>query len=209
MPTRIKICGVRRAGDVHAASRLGVEAVGLNFVPESPRYVGGIEAAKKLIAASVAPDMQWAGVFVNPTMEQVKKTTTALNLRIVQLHGEELPAFVREVKQALGVTVWKALRVSTAADLKVMDIFECDGFVVDAKVPGVRGGSGKTFDWNILKDISRKAPLILSGGLKPANVAAAIAAVSPDWVDVASGVESAPGVKNAELIREFVLNARH
>lgn len=209
MELRIKLCGVRRAGDVRTAARLGVQSVGLNFVAESLRYVGGLDAAQRLIDESQAPAMQWSGVFVNPALKHVTHLATALGLKIVQLHGEETPAFVREVKAALPLaTVWKALRAATADDLKVMAIYECDGFVVDAKVAGVRGGSGQSFDWNILKDIQRSRPLILSGGLKPSNVALAVKIVHPDWVDVASGVETAPGIKSAELIEEFVFNAR-
>ena len=194
---------------MRAAARVGVQAVGLNFVEESPRYIGGLDAAQRLIDESGAPQMWWAGVFVNPTLKHVTHLASALGLKIVQLHGEETPALVREVKAALpGVTVWKALRAATIEDLKVMNIYECDGFVVDAKVAGVRGGSGQTFDWKILNGINRKTPLVLSGGLKPSNVAAAVAIAKPDWIDVASGVETAPGHKSAELIQQFVLSAR-
>jgi phosphoribosylanthranilate isomerase len=210
MALKIKICGVRRAGDVRRASIMGVHAVGINFVPESPRYIGELASAQRLIEESRAPGMQWAGVFVNPTMDFVTSTVAALKLSIVQLHGEETPDFVQRLKGELGggVDVWKALRASTVQDLAAMENYDCAAFVVDAKVAGVRGGSGQTFDWSILKGVSRKAPLVLSGGLKPSNVAGAVAMVRPDWVDVASGVETAPGVKSPELIQQFVINAR-
>jgi phosphoribosylanthranilate isomerase len=207
---KIKICGVRRAGDVRRAALLGVHAVGINFVPESPRYIGDVSAAQKLIDESSAPGMIWAGVYVNAELDFITHSVKTLKLGIVQLHGEESPEFVQRVKSALGndVAVWKALRAATIQDLKAMNDYDCAGFVVDAKVAGVRGGSGQTFDWSILKGVSRKSPLILSGGLKPSNVGGAVAMVRPDWVDVASGVETKPGVKSPELIQQFVLNAR-
>jgi phosphoribosylanthranilate isomerase len=180
----------------------------LNFVPESPRYIGGLEAARQLIEDSDIPEMRWAGVFVNASAKVIQEAVITLNLQIVQLHGDELPDFVFTLKTALGMDtlVWKALGAATKEDLAILPDYDCDGFVIDAKVPGVRGGSGQTFDWRILEGIDRSVPLILSGGLKPSNIAEAVKIVQPDWVDVASGVEISAGIKSNALMEEFVQN---
>jgi phosphoribosylanthranilate isomerase len=205
MPTLIKICGVKDPAHVVAAADAGAHAIGLNFVPQSKRFVGGVDRAAQLIAACSPVQIIWAGVFVNPDFDELIKTQEALKLGILQLHGDESPEFVRRVKARAGsVKVWKAFRVAARADLMRISEFECDGILLDAKVIGERGGTGQAFDWTILKDFKRTAPLILSGGLTPQNVAEAIGAVNPDWVDVASGVESAPGRKSAILIAEFI-----
>ncbi len=204
---RVKICGVKRIEDAQAAGRLGANALGLNFAPESPRYIGGIAAARQLIDAAQAPStLQWAGVFVNPPLESVCECVERLGLSIVQLHGEETPDDVANVRRKLpaGVALWKAVRVASVADLNALDRYVCDAWVLDSKVAGVRGGSGQRFDWSILKDIPRTRPIVLSGGLTPDNVAESIRTVKPDWVDTASGVELAPGVKDESKMSAFI-----
>ena len=205
---RVKICGVKRPEDIAAVLAAGADAVGLNFVARSPRYIGDRAAAAKLIDSAHGAPLKWCGVFVDATLDEVCATAEALKLDVVQLHGDESPEFARAVKLRLGTTVWKALRIGAAADLAVLAEFDCDGWVLDSKVEGVHGGSGKTFDWSLVSKIKRATELILSGGLHPGNVAQAIQQTSPDWVDVASGVESAPGVKDAAKIRDFVLASR-
>ncbi|MFH0938550.1 MAG: phosphoribosylanthranilate isomerase [Planctomycetota bacterium] len=204
---RIKICGVKCPADVFVATQAGATAVGINLVPESLRWIGGVNAAHRLIMDSKATDkLLWAGVFVNPDLVELVRITTILRLQIVQLHGEETPDFVLALKRRLpkNVAIWKAMRVASADDLEPLKTYQCDAWLVDAKVAGTRGGSGKTFDWSILQRMQRSVPLVLSGGLNPTNVAQAIHVVAPDWVDVASGVESTPGVKDAALIAAFV-----
>jgi phosphoribosylanthranilate isomerase len=203
MQPRIKICGVSRHMDVLAAARAGAHAIGLNFVPESPRYIGGLERAQELRAA---PGLLWVGVFVHPPLHTVLSLVEALRLDVVQLHGEERPEYVGRLRRRLAanVAVWKAIRVAAPGDLEAAKDYPCDAWLIDAKVAGVRGGSGQTFDWGLLQGFARTKPLVLSGGLNPANVAEAVREVRPDWVDAASGVESAPGIKDAELMRRFV-----
>ena len=204
---RVKICGITRADDARAAAEAGAHALGLNFVPESARYIGGVPEARALVDEADAPEeLWWAGVFVNPEAAAVLEAVRVLGLQVVQLHGEETPAFVRELKQKLPrqVALWKAQRVSGPQDLAALEEYTCDGWLVDAKVSGIRGGSGQTFDWSILRGLRRRGPFILSGGLTPDNVGAAIHEVAPDWVDVASGVESAPGIKDRPLMEKFM-----
>jgi phosphoribosylanthranilate isomerase len=206
---RVKICGVRRPADVAAVIAAGADAIGLNFFPKSSRFVGDREAAQKLIDYADGARLEWCGVFVNASLDDVCQTAEALKLNTVQLHGDETPEFAQSVKQRLGSTkVWKALRIGSEADIAGLTAFACDGWVLDSKVDGVRGGSGKTFDWSLVSKINRTSELILSGGLHPDNVADAIRQTAPDWVDVASGVESAPGVKDAKLIAAFVAESR-
>ena len=207
--TKTKICGVTRAEDARAAARAGAHALGLNFAPESPRYAGGLESACALVKQARTGGMKkvlWAGVFVNPGLEEVLRAVQAIGLRIVQLHGEEPPAFVAQLKRRLNtqVAVWKAFRVGAARDLEALSRYACDAWLVDAKCGPVRGGSGKTFDWDILEAVPRSKPLVLAGGLNPENVREAVRRVKPEWVDTASGVETAPGIKDAKLIERFI-----
>ncbi|MGD0088608.1 MAG: phosphoribosylanthranilate isomerase [Planctomycetota bacterium] len=211
--TRIKICGITRAEDACAAARAGAHALGLNFAPESPRFAGGIERARQLVAQAGSAAHQcgpggilWAGVFVNPSVDEVLGAVRALGLQVVQLHGEEPAALAAQLKQRLGAqaAVWKAFRVGAEKDLAELQSYTCDAWLVDAKCSAVRGGSGQVFDWEILKALPRTRPLVLAGGLNPENVREAVRRVKPDWVDTASGVEAAPGVKDRRLIERFV-----
>lgn len=208
---RIKICGVKRIEDATAAARLGTHAIGINFVPESSRFIGGLEQARELVARSSAPaELLWAGVFANPSEADVEKAV-GIGLRIVQLHGEETPEFVKMLREKLppSVLLWKAFRIAQASDLEQLPTFTaCDGWVLDAKSAGVRGGTGKTFDWDLLKSIRRLKPIVLAGGLHPDNVQDAVRRVGPEWVDVASGIESAAGVKDCGQMERFIRGAK-
>jgi phosphoribosylanthranilate isomerase len=209
---QIKICGIRRVEDARAAVVAGASAIGLNFVPESPRFVGSLEAARNLIELSnERKTIRWAGVFVNPTQDQVSEAASFLKLDIVQLHGDEDTEFIAAVRKSLPnqTQVWKAVRVGSADDLKNVADCECDAWLVDSKVVGVRGGSGHVFDWKLLNNFRRDKPLVLSGGLHPGNVGDALRQVRPEWFDVASGVESSPGIKDAMLMERFVRAAKY
>ncbi len=156
--------------------------------------MGGAREAAALMAECAHLGVEWAGVFVDPDFDELLALQAALGFDILQLHGNETPAFIEKVKARIsGVKIWKAFRVAKRRDLAPVADYACDGILLDAKVLGAHGGTGQTFDWSILGDFKRPAPLILSGGLNPRNVAEAVRAVQPDWVDVASGVESAPG----------------
>ncbi|HEY3323975.1 MAG TPA: phosphoribosylanthranilate isomerase [Planctomycetota bacterium] len=209
--TKIKICGITRVEDSRAAIALGADAIGVNFVKESPRYIGEPANARALIEQSgPGAKILWAGVFARWTIDQIVIAVRTAGLQIVQLHGDESPEFVADIKSRLprGVSVWKAFRVATAADLEPLGNYPCDANLVDAKCAGVLGGSGQRFDWSLLKNISRQKPLVLAGGLGPDNVTEAVREVRPDWVDVASGVESKPGVKDNALVERFITAAR-
>ncbi len=209
MIPRIKICGVKHAEHVITAVQGGATAIGLNFVPPSSRYVGGVKEALELIHACASVPVEWAGLFVNPNFDELKVVLAAVEFQIIQLHGSESPEFVRRVKsRARGAKVWKAFRVATKDDLTPIADYDCDGVVLDSKVAGTFGGTGQAFDWNLLEGFPRSVPLILSGGLNPGNVANAIGIVNPDWVDVASGVESSPGEKCSEKILQFIKEAQ-
>jgi phosphoribosylanthranilate isomerase len=208
---QIKICGIKRVEDARAAVVAGASMIGLNFAPESPRFVGGLQFARELIEQSgVRDEARWAGVFVNPSIEDACEAVRLARLDVVQLHGEEDAAFVAALRQKLPafVHIWKALRVASAADLAGVPECGCEAWVVDSKVAGVRGGSGHVFDWSLLKFFRRDKQLVLSGGLNAGNVGQAVQQVNAEWYDVASGVESSPGIKDAVLMERFVRAAK-
>lgn len=204
---RVKICGVKHPRHAQAAWRAGAAALGLNFFPASSRYIGGVENARALMQSAPPSNGKWAGVFVNESLASLEQIQSELKLDILQLHGNETPEFVCGVKHAFPqAEVWKAFRVATREDLKTIPDFACDGWLLDAKVAGLHGGAGVSFDWSILDALPRSTTLILSGGLNPNNVAEAIRQVRPNWVDIASGVEISPGEKSVELIEAFLKN---
>jgi phosphoribosylanthranilate isomerase len=208
---KVKICGVTRPEDARAAVAAGADAIGINFAPESKRYIGSIERAADLIKKTdKAHAISWAGVFVNSPGADIERAVRELSLAIVQLHGDETPQDVAALRLTLphGTMIWKVFRISGENDLAAVTQYKCDGWLLDARYEGARGGEGKSFDWNVLKGLARTTPIVLAGGLTPENVSQAVAQVRPDWVDVASGVESAPGVKAADKIERFVRGAR-
>jgi phosphoribosylanthranilate isomerase len=140
---------------------------------------------------------------VNPTLEHVAGIAEQVGLTMIQLHGDEGPTFCGEVARRTGCKVIKAVRVHSRADIQALSAYHTDFHLMDSYVPGVRGGTGETFEWELARAHRGKIPFILSGGLRPENVAAAIGAVRPHAVDVASGVESAPGVKDHALLEAF------
>ncbi|MBA2240746.1 MAG: phosphoribosylanthranilate isomerase [Solirubrobacterales bacterium] len=197
---RVKICGITRPEDAETATGLGAWALGLNLWDESPRYCPPEEAAE--IAAAFRRRAEIVGVFVNPTLGEVRSAVEDLSLAMVQLHGDEGPAFCREVSRRTGAKVIKALGVRSGADVQAAATYRTDFHLLDAYTPA-RGGSGESFDWGLAGRHRSKAPTILAGGLTPENVAEAIGVVRPYAVDVASGVESSPGVKSEAKLREF------
>jgi phosphoribosylanthranilate isomerase len=142
-------------------------------------------------------------VFVNPTLEVVAATADAVGLTMLQLHGDEGPVFCGEAARRTGCKVIKAARVRGRSDIQALGPFHTDYHLLDSHVPGLPGGTGDTFEWEHARAHSAKVPMILSGGLTPANVAEAIAIVRPFAVDVASGVEARPGIKDHDQLRAF------
>lgn len=207
---KIKFCGVTREQDAELAVSLGAWAVGMILWPHSPRAVSTDQAAE--LAALLKRRAESVGVFLNPTLDEVAEAVEATGLTIVQLHGQEGPSFCIEVARRTGCKVIKAMRVRANADIQVLGQFHTDFHLLDSYVPGVPGGSGEVFNWNLAiehrrltppKGKGQRTPLIVSGGLTADNVGAAIDLIKPWGVDVASGVESAPGYKDADLMRAF------
>jgi phosphoribosylanthranilate isomerase len=186
-PVKIKFCGITNVADAERAVAAGAWALGLNFWTGSPRYCAPEEAAE--IAGAVRRQVEVAGVFVNASLDSIAATADAVGLTMVQLHGDEGPSFCAEVGRRTGCKVIKALRVRSGADIQAAGKFATDYHLLDSYVPGRLGGTGKTFAWQLVAGHRGPVPVILSGGLTPANVAEAIAVARPYAVDVASGVE--------------------
>ncbi|HZO76531.1 MAG TPA: phosphoribosylanthranilate isomerase [Solirubrobacteraceae bacterium] len=198
---KIKFCGITSLNDAQLAHDLGAWAIGLILWPGSPRRC--TPAAGAEIAARFRRRMEVVGVFVNPTLEQVIGLSDEIGLTAIQLHGDEGPSFCAEAARRTGCKVIKAMRVRSRADIQALVPFRTDYHLLDSHVPGQRGGSGETFEWELARAHRGPVPLILSGGLKPENVAEAIRVVSPFAVDVASGVEASPGRKDPRKLEAF------
>jgi phosphoribosylanthranilate isomerase len=201
MATRIKHCGITSLEDAHLAAEAGAWALGMIFWEGSPRRCDPAEA--QLIGAALRRTLHTVGVFVNATLEEVEEMTQLAGLSHVQLHGDEGPSFCTEVARRTGAKVIKATRVRSRAELQAAAAFHTDFHLLDAHVEGVPGGTGATIDWELVRKHRFAAPLILSGGLTADNVAAAIAVTEPYAVDVASGTESSPGVKDPAKLAAF------
>jgi phosphoribosylanthranilate isomerase len=199
--TRVKICGITRAEDAELAVSLGAWAIGFLLWPQSRRYADPAVAAG--ISRALQRKVERVGVFVNQPLDEIERLVDALTLSYVQLHGDEGPSFCAAVAQRTGAKVIKALRISHGADLQDLDRYHTDLHLLDTAVKGLRGGSGQAWDWSLAAQRRSKIPFLLSGGLTPENVAEGIAAVHPWGVDVASGVESEPGVKDPAKLRAF------
>jgi phosphoribosylanthranilate isomerase len=199
---RVKVCGITRYDDALCAVDAGADTLGFIFVRESKRFIAP-DAAGAIIAA-LPRDVVAVGVFVNPPHTEVREAVRLSGIGAVQLHGEEPPA------DAIGhaVRVIKAHRVRPGFDAALLAQYDVDAHLLDAFVDGMHGGTGQVFDWSIAKDASQHARVILSGGLRPENVAGAIDQVRPMAVDVSSGVERAAGIKDHARVRQFVRNAR-
>jgi phosphoribosylanthranilate isomerase len=199
---RIKFCGITRVADAELAVANGGWAVGLILWPESKRACDPGEGIR--ISNAVRRKVEVAGVFVNQSLDEIAALVDMLQLSMVQLHGEEGPAFATEVRRRTGAKVIKAQSIQLASDvLKVQAFHAIDYHLLDTYREGQRGGTGETFDWRMLDRRSTDVPLILSGGLTVENVAEGIAAAEPFAVDVASGTEASPGVKDPIKMKAF------
>lgn len=202
MATRIKHCGITRLEDAHLAVEAGAWALGMIFWPASPRSCAPDVAAE--IGRQLRRRAELAGVFVNQSLDEVAALAETVPLSLVQLHGDEGPSFCTEVARRTGARVIKAARIRSRAELQALQAFRnADFHLVDAHVDGLRGGTGQTVDWSLLEDRFSDVPLILSGGLTPANVQEAVVRVEPSGVDVASGTEAEPGIKDPEKLLAF------
>jgi phosphoribosylanthranilate isomerase len=210
----VKICGITSVADARIVAAAGANAIGLNFYPASPRFVA-LDAARDIVQ-TLPPFLDHVGVFVNATPVEVRATAGQLGLRTVQLHGDIPPEWIVELGE---FSVMCAFSLSEqAGDAPVLDYLDaCAGrgrlpsaLLIDAQVPGLHGGTGRLAPWSIAGSIVARSPVpvALAGGLTSKNVAEAIRAVRPWGVDVASGVEVAPGRKESYKVRKFVEAAR-
>jgi phosphoribosylanthranilate isomerase len=205
--TRVKICGITNRDDAERAVEGGAWALGLIFFKASPR------SCKQSVAGAIARahhrDAEICGVFVNPKLDDLARAADATGLTMLQLHGEEGPAFCAEAARRTGCKIIKAVQVAGRADIDHLIPFHTDFHMLDTRTGDRRrGGTGETFDWRLAREHRGPAPLILSGGLDPANVADGIAAVAPFAVDVASGTEARPGIKDPAKLEAFFAAVR-
>lgn len=199
--TQIKICGITSLEDATFAADLGAWAVGLILWPGSKRACS--PAAAEEIGAALHRRCEVAGVFVDATLDEVALAADRYGLSLLQLHGDEGPIYCREAARRTGCKVMKAVRVKDAATVRGVEAFGTDFHMLDAYVPGQRGGTGETFSWDLVRHHRGSVPLVLSGGLTPDNVSEAIAATRPFAVDTASGTEASPGHKDPALVTAF------
>ena len=203
---KIKFCGITNHDDAARAVTAGAWAIGLIFWPGSPRRCLAADAPE--IAAAVKRQVEVVGVFVNAKLDTITDTADAVGLTMLQLHGDEGPAFCAEAARRTGCKVVKALRVRSRADIQAAAAFNTDFHLLDSYRPGQPGGTGETFAWELVAQDRASAPVILSGGLTAENVAEAIAMVRPFAVDVASGVELEPGRKDPAKLEAFARSVR-
>jgi len=199
---KVKICGMTRLQDAVLAAEYGATAVGFIFYKKSPRSIT-MKAAREIIA-KLPPFVDTVGVFVNETAQKVNKVADYCGLDIVQLHGDESPAFCRKIHRR----VIKAFRIKDMQSLKLLQKYSVSGFLLDTFSENAHGGTGKVFDWNLAHPAKKMGPVILAGGLTARNVRQAIRQVRPYGVDVCSGVEKSPGIKDPEQVRAFLENIR-
>jgi phosphoribosylanthranilate isomerase len=202
---RVKICGITNSADAMAAIDAGANLLGFNFYEKSPRHIIPAEAAK--IRAQLPQRVKAVGIFVNPLPADVIALRKSLKLDAVQLHGDESPDFVADIASAAPVI--KAFRVESEFPLATLDEYPgAFAFLFDAAHTGQYGGTGRTTDWDAARRAALSHRIILAGGLKIENVAAAVRIVRPYGIDVASGVESSPGKKDHGRLREFIQEVR-
>jgi len=196
--TRIKVCGITRLQDALDASALGVDAVGFVFYEKSPRYIEPMKAAA--IIRQLPPFVSAVGLFVNPDQQYIDHVLEYCPLGVVQLHGDESPEFC----EAQTRRVTKAIHIADREDLQLAKRYSC-AVLLDTKAPsGVYGGTGQCFDWDLLEGFTHDYPVILAGGLHAANVRQAMDVRQWFAVDVSSGVESSPGIKDCRKLQAFV-----
>ena len=199
---KVKICGMTNLKDVKVAVDGGVDAVGFIFYKKSPRSVT-MQAVRKIVL-ELPPFVDSVGVFVNETAEQINKIADRCNLDRVQLHGNESPTFCKKIRRR----VIKAIRVKDIQSLKKLSDYPVSSFLLDTFSEDQYGGTGKVFDWNLAYPAKRYGPIILAGGLTPNNVRQVIQRIQPYGVDVCSGVESQPGIKDHKKMKAFLKNVK-
>ncbi|MBL8822119.1 MAG: phosphoribosylanthranilate isomerase [Planctomycetia bacterium] len=213
MNTKTKICGLTTPACVEACLAVGVDAIGLNFYPPSPRSVTLEQGAR--LRLMIPSTIQVVGVFVRPDQAWLQSVMAAIPLDVVQLHGTD--AMYWKTFSPIAIPLWLACGIKSTDDLAEVQqqLSDCQAaggkvtaLLLDAKVDGQHGGTGQTAPWSLVKQVRCPVPLVLAGGLTPDNVAEAVQEVQPAWVDTASGVENQPGIKDADKVRRFVQAVR-
>jgi len=205
----VKICGVKSPRDAAFAFEAGADAVGLNFVPSSPRSLS-LVAAKALVedtrrASSTVGE--WVGVFADATLDEMRQAYEELGLSFIQLHGHEPPDVLRALAE-LRIAAYQALRIGSMEDVERAAAYSGDRVLVDAKVLGQLGGTGQKVDVELVRSLVQERRVVLAGGLDPDTITGAVNSLRPFGVDTASGVELSPGVKDPQKTRDFIARAR-
>jgi phosphoribosylanthranilate isomerase len=198
----VKICGLTTVADTLRCIEAGADAIGLNFWPQSPRSID--LATARTIVEAAGDRVQLVGVFVDFSVAQIREILMETGIEWAQLHGQETPQQVAELLPR----AYKAIGVKDRCTIALARTYPGEHLLLDASVPGLPGGTGRTFDWAVAAEVARERKLTLAGGLEPSNVAEAIEMVNPFRVDVASGVESEPGKKDPDLVRSFIEAAK-
>jgi phosphoribosylanthranilate isomerase len=211
MMVKIKICGITNLDDARVAIEAGADMLGFNFYRPSPRFIEPDEARNMIDNVVSERGVIAVGIFVDEPLESVIETVRISGVVAVQLHGDESVAYCTELKSALnGITIIKALRVSDSFQPETVTVYPVDAIMLDAFHNNLRGGTGKTIDWEIAESTRELVPqFFLSGGLSPENVAEAVARVRPYAVDACSRLELSPGRKDPSRVKAFVRAARN
>lgn len=205
--TKVKICGITNLEDALLSAKFGADALGFNFYEKSPRFIEPVKA--RVIIEQFPSGIMNVGVFVNEALEQIIEISEIAGLDAVQLHGDESPKFLAELKTRTGLVIIKAFRVSP--DFRPTNVlnFGADAILLDAYSIEGYGGTGENFDWQVAKSVQAVFPkMYLAGGLNAANIAEAILSVRPYAVDACSGLESSKGIKDGKKVEAFIRNAR-
>ncbi len=204
---KVKICGITNLSDASLSVELGADALGFNFYQRSPRFIEPSAALE--IIDRLPEEVINVGVFVNESLDTILETSGRARIDAIQLHGDESADFVANLRSKTELMLIKAVRVSPNFDRHALRAYDAHAILLDSYSGEVYGGSGDNFDWELAQDAQRSVDrLFLAGGLDPANVRLAIATVQPYAVDVASGVESAPGKKDPKKLEAFIKNAK-
>ena len=198
---KVKVCGMTSLKDALVAVEGGADAVGFIFYKKSPRSVT-MKTVREIVL-ELPPFVDTVGVFVDETAEQINKIADYCNLDIIQLHGDESPTYCKKIRRK----VIKAFRIKDMQSVKKISNFQVSGFLLDTFSENLHGGTGKVFDWNLALPAKKFGPVIMAGGLTPNNVQQAVRQIRPYGVDVCSGVESEPGIKDHKKVRAFLKNA--
>lgn len=205
--TKVKICGITNQCDALLCANLGADAIGFNFYKKSKRFITPVHAGS--IIEQLNGQISKFGVFVNPTIEEIIDTVRRARIDVIQLHGDESPRFVSDLRSVTQTPIVKAVRISNTFDSSSLSDFMADAFLLDSYSEGQFGGTGARFDWDkAIAALELGFPIYLAGGLNPENVGEAIRAVRPFAVDVASGVEMTPRKKDPAKLEAFIMNAK-